>query len=708
VELLYHRLVHLGRLERGEAMSALPNGARPSRSDWLQAGGVALALFGLYALTSPRSVALEDDGLFVLSSYFLGIEHPPGYPLFTLIGHLFSKLPFGEVAYRVHLASALFGGLTGALAWLCTRRLVAGRLPAYVAALALGLSPVFWSQAIIAEVYTLNTFFFLLLVYLGIAACPPGSEAPAPRAERLLPWIALLFGLSLSNHWPLMLLVAPGFVVLLWPLRGAILQRAGLLAILAVLGLMPYAWMVVRSWAQVPINFDGPLETLPELFFFVSRAGYAGVDRSLSATLLDRIQFFEYQASQLFVQFAVAGTLVAAAGFWMQWRSLGRRVSSFLAIAFVMPSFVLLLLLGFDYDAMHKHVYHVYPLPSYAVGALWMAIGFDALRRRYALGTRAAAGVAAAMLSLIAAAGAYFNLSEDDAWGVRYAQTLLKLMPRDAIVFVQGDADLPPMAYFHMVMGQRPDITLYHAGGLVLGNRLFHPLRTGDAAAKQIIRKFIDEEKRPVVFTLDNYTGYGRIDHWLYRVVDKSSTDVESVKVDIPPEARRFFEQSIGVSHDANAWIAGLQGELRRAYAELIARSLPPRGGQLDEQTRHDVELLSGDFYGALGLAQGLFVNPNAYPVGVIYDTLEKARAAMPADVNKRHLARYFYLRGAVRASHGDQKGAVGDFETSVAVYPPPENPAVDALKDLYRESGNQAGLAALEEREKRFQKPRP
>ena len=71
---------------------------------------------------------MEDDGLFILSSYFLGIEHPPGYPLFTLIGHLFTYLPFGSVAYRVHLASALFGALSGAAAWLCARCLINGRL----------------------------------------------------------------------------------------------------------------------------------------------------------------------------------------------------------------------------------------------------------------------------------------------------------------------------------------------------------------------------------------------------------------------------------------------------------------------------------------------------------------------------------------------------------------------------------------------------
>ena len=82
------------------------------RRDWLEAGLIALAALVLYAVTAPRTVALEDDGLFVLGAYFLGIGHPPGYPLFMLVGKLFTYLPFGSVAYRVHLVSAFFGGLT--------------------------------------------------------------------------------------------------------------------------------------------------------------------------------------------------------------------------------------------------------------------------------------------------------------------------------------------------------------------------------------------------------------------------------------------------------------------------------------------------------------------------------------------------------------------------------------------------------------------
>jgi hypothetical protein len=78
----------------------------------------------------------------------------------------------------------------------------------------------------------------------------------------------------------------------------------------------------------------------------------------------------------------------------------------------------------------------------------------------------------------------------------------------------------------------------------------------------------------------------------------------------------------------------------------------------------------------------------------------------MPSDVPKVHLSRFFYIRGALRAGHGDRAGAISDFETSLSVWPPTENPAFDALSDLYREIGNAAGLAALEARDKRAKPP--
>jgi hypothetical protein len=664
-----------------------PEPFQPVKADWLQAAMVAAALFALYALTSPRTVAGEDDGVFVLSSYFMGIPHSPGYPLFTLVGKLFTLLPIGSVAYRVHLASALFGALSVGACWLCARALVESRLAAYIAAFGLGLSQVFWSQSIIAEVYTLNTFFFLLLTYLALQA-----------RGRFLAGMALIFGLSLSNHWPLMLLAAPAFLILVWPHLRREATRLPLLIALAVLGLAPYAWLVLVSWGGPPISHYGPLQTWGEIWHFVSRSGYAEVDVRPSSGWLDRIRFFGFLGEQLAVQFAFAGTALAAVGFVAQWRALGMRRSAFLVAAFLAPSAGLVLLLGFDYDAFQKHIFHVYPLPAYAVAALWMALGWSWIAERYRLRPAIMQAAAAALFMVFLAAGARTNLLTHYDWSARYAQAVLRSLPQDAVVFVQGEADLGPIAYLHMVENWRPDITLYQASGLVLGNRLFHPLRNDREDRQRAIAGLVDRETRPVVFTLESYLGYARRDRWLFVEVDKSSRDPLQLTVDIPEEAARFFEESIARTSDHNDWAAYFQGELRRRYAILIAQSKPP-GAPADARNSLHMKLLANDFYGALGLAEGLMSNGSGYSPGALGRLLERVRETMPSDAPKLHVSRFFHLRGLLRIDLGDRAGGLRDLESSASIWPVRDNPSFRPLEDFYREAGNTSGLQAVRER---------
>jgi hypothetical protein len=431
----------------------------------------------------------------------------------------------------------------------------------------------------------------------------------------------------------------------------------------------------------------------------LSRASYAEVDERLSASWLDRLRFFPFLGSQFLRQFAFAGAALAAVGCVVQWRIWGWRVSAFLLSAFLMPSAGLVLLLKFDYDSFQKHMFHVYPLPSYAVGALWLALGFAWLAQRYAV-RRAASGAAAAVLvGLMLAWGARTNLLAGYDWSARYAQTILRTLPPDAAVFVQGDADLAPLAYFHMIENQRPDITLYQAKGLVLGNRRFHPLRTDAQTLERFQRELIDAQTGPVVFTLDSYSRYARRDRWLYTVLDKTSEDASAVTIDIPEEAVRFFEESVAAVDEPNGWAAFFQGELRRRYAMLLALSLQRRGKAADARTLRQLDVLSKDFYGALGLAEGLLGSKASYSSGAVAGLLDTVRATMPADVPKLHLSRFFYLRGALRLDLRDRPAAIGDFETALSAWPVPDNPALAPLRDLYREAGDTAALAAMEER---------
>jgi hypothetical protein len=544
-----------------------------------------------------------------------------------------------------------------------------------------------------------------VLVHLGLRVCPPGLETPAPdENRRILPWMALIFGLSLSNHWPLMLLVAPAFAVLLWPRRIEILRRLPLLVFLAVLGLVPYAWMVVLSWAGLAISYYGPLESLAELWYVVSRAGYAQVDVSLAASWLDRLKYFQFVAAQLLVQFAVLGTALAAAGFVVQRRALGTRISAFLAVAFVMPTGVLLLLLGFEYDAISKHVFHVYPLPAYAVVALWLGLGFAWLTRRAKLRPAHALAGATAVLALILAVGSRSNLRADHDWAARYAQAVIRTLPQDAILFVAGDLDIGSIGYFHMVENWRPDITLYQSGGLVFGNRLFHPLRTNAETRQRKLREFIEQQGSTVAFANEFLAGYARRDRWLYSEVDKSSRDPMQVSVDIPEEALRFLEESVLDSRESNAWIAYYQSELRRRYAVLLGRSIT-RGQPLDERRKQHLAALSQDFHGALGLAEGLMVNKQGYAAGVVLDLLNRARDLMPADADKPYQTKFFSLRGILRLQVGDQRGAIQDLETALAVWPTPENRALATLEDLYRAAGDADALRTLHDRVKRLKR---
>ena len=627
------------------------------RAEALHPLGVALVLFAVYAASAPRAVMMEDDGSFILASHFLGIAHPPGYPLYILFGKLATLLPFGTVAYRVHLLSGFFGAAGCAALWLCGRALGLGRLASHVAALGLGLSAVYWSQALIAEVYTLNALLFFVLVLLALRGAPLGP-------------MAFLFGLSLSNHWPLMLLAGTSIAVLLWPRRAELARKLPRLAALFLLGLAPYAWMVARSHAEVPISFAGPLSTFGEFWFFVSRAGYADVDVSAAAGWSDKLRYVRFLGAELLRQFAVVGTGLALVGFWVQWRTWERRIAAALTVGFLMPTVVLILLLGFNYDAFYKHIFHVYPLPAYGIAALWMGLGIAWFRHGFA---RAALPVSAVVLLLIGGVGAYGNLLANYRWVERYATVLLEALPRDAVVLLNG-ADVPPLAYMHMVHDVRPDLTLYHPHGLILGNRLFHPYRADAASQQAAVRDLVTRAGAPVATTAPPLPGMAWRERWLFATLERGAAS--DAPAEIPPALRRFYEEELPPGGERNGYIAFFKGELRRRYAALTAQSAAAEAS---------LEAVPQDFAGALGAAEGLLARPQGYPIRQAAALLERAAQKMPADASKAQVARFFELRAYVRIAAGDRNGALSDLESSASTWPVPGNRAAAALRELKR-----------------------
>ncbi|MEZ4862335.1 MAG: DUF2723 domain-containing protein [Caldilineaceae bacterium] len=259
-----------------------------------------LIFFTLYAVTAaPSIVELFDDSLeFQLVGPTFGIAHPTGYPLYVMVGGLWSRLlfPVGNWAWRMNLLSALAAATTITLLFRLTNRLVALAQPQKIpwaglaAAVAFGLAPVWWAQATVAEVYALHNLLIVAVLSVAVELVavdldgagnegdsdgedndgqPQGAVQRMERAwsggllSRLMPlretgkravaeWLVtllcLLLGLGLSHHRTIVLL-GPGLVILFWGM--AWLWRPSRrwwrwgMALIAPLGL--YLWIPLRA-----------------------------------------------------------------------------------------------------------------------------------------------------------------------------------------------------------------------------------------------------------------------------------------------------------------------------------------------------------------------------------------------------------------------------------------------------------------------------
>jgi hypothetical protein len=156
----------------------------PPFSRALLSGVALLAPLVVYVLTLARDVTVTDSGELAAAAATLGIAHPPGYPLFTLLGWAFIHLvPVETVIFRVGLVSALAAAATALFIHRLALRLLAEPEPGSAAATgALGGALLYafsrtpWSQAVVAEVYTLQALLVVLFLLACARALKPGSD----------------------------------------------------------------------------------------------------------------------------------------------------------------------------------------------------------------------------------------------------------------------------------------------------------------------------------------------------------------------------------------------------------------------------------------------------------------------------------------------------------------------------------------------------
>jgi len=335
---------------------------------WTVAVAVAVSAFALYLATLAPTVALVDCGELIFAAALLDIPHPPGTPFYVLVGHLFSRLPWGDTpAFRLNVMSALFAALTAAVLFLLVLRTFVPppvvpqaarnkrRPPApsapwapaiqiragLIAALTYASSATLWSYATVAEVYTLHTALLALVLFFFLG-----------RTDVRL--ALLFFGLALAVHHVSALFLVPGALYLVWKSPSHSLKPKHLLFLFP--GVLTYLYLPIRALQQPLLNWGNP-STIERFFWHVSGKQYRSNFVSDFDTLLSRAWFFAKLAAE---EFSVLGLPLILLGLYFLF-SRYRKLFVFIALtvgcnllyalvydisedneAYVLPSFLLL------------------------------------------------------------------------------------------------------------------------------------------------------------------------------------------------------------------------------------------------------------------------------------------------------------------------------------------------------------------------------
>lgn len=185
-----------------------------------------------------------DVGDFLYSIYNFTYPHPPGYPLYTLLGILFSLLPLPQsFTWKVGLISAISSALAVVVYYKISYFLTKSSLISFISALILGTYSTFWLYAELSEVFALNSLFLLLLLYIALLY-------QKYRTTRLFYLLCFLIGLSLAHHLVIVLLF-PTLALLIFFKNLSFLKQWKMILkgfLFALLGLAPYLYIPVASY----------------------------------------------------------------------------------------------------------------------------------------------------------------------------------------------------------------------------------------------------------------------------------------------------------------------------------------------------------------------------------------------------------------------------------------------------------------------------
>lgn len=472
-----------------------------------------ISTFIVYLHSLSPSVYGGDAGDLLSAIAIRGVPHPSGYPLFTLLGILVSYLPFNAtLAWKVELVSALSASMAVVIVYGIVNLLTKNKISAILSGCTLAFFYPFFLYAELAELFSLNNFFEVLLLFLGLLFY-------LTKKEKYLYLLAFFAGLSLSHH-QIIVLLFPSLAILVLS-RWRLLLKWKILffsILLFILGLLPYAYIPIAAFQHPPINWDNA-SNLHNFIHLVLRLDYGMNKPELSPDHYRRFLSVYTYIRYLFVNLTPIVCVTAVLGLFELLRRKKRTIAFALFLAFFLsgPFFIAYIntgiFSGFTFGVLERFymISGLFVVLLFPFGVLFLSGIF---KKIVSLLTRMESlkslyiNLFLFLFFIIPVSLLLYNFPRTDLhtiWiGDEFAKDILSPLPKNSILFLEGDTSLFNSLYLEHARNFRQDIKIVNYGN-IFADSVYGPQREKLKKTKKIDNEALDvatiesfQDTRPV------------------------------------------------------------------------------------------------------------------------------------------------------------------------------------------------------------------
>jgi len=443
-----------------------------------------LVNFILYLMTLAPSVTFEDSGELITAAFGMGVPHEPGYPLFTMLGKIFSMIPIGSIAFRVNMMSAFLTSCATLFIcyatvlfieelfiktkfWKANEEITLNIIKYSIAlttAILFGISMENWEQSVIAEVYGLNNFFVGLFILLALLWKRQETQAGRTRYFLL---ISLILGLTITNHTTSMMLIPIfGVMVLLVDWKSLINIKLLLKSLgFFIFGLTPFIYLPLSSSKNPVMDWGNP-ENWTNFVRTITRSQYQLDEHQSGEKFFAELSYYfskllTEQWFPIILVLAIIGLVVLYKNnkklFWF----------GFVFLLFSIPITTYMT----DFDVRGSGfvanesgaLVSVFYIPSYMFISILMGIGLFYLITLIKTSKKVYYFISFAIVAL-AILSCSFKYKEVDMskykYPEEYTNNILKIAGKNAVVFYNWDPFGFPFFYYQHVERKRLDVVV--------------------------------------------------------------------------------------------------------------------------------------------------------------------------------------------------------------------------------------------------------